>query len=110
MFYRLRREDGTASEFSGGSLVDSDGITTRRLGASDVEATALGGWTSPETGVRYPIRWRLRVPSASLDLAIEPYIPNQELTLSARYWEGAVRASPAAGGSEAEGYLELAGY
>jgi len=110
MFYRLRREDGTASEFSSGSLVDSDGITTRRLGASDVEATALGGWTSPETGVRYPVRWRLRVPSASLDLAIEPYIPNQELTLSARYWEGAVRAAPADGGPEAEGYLELAGY
>jgi predicted secreted hydrolase len=110
MFYRLRRDDGGASEFSGGSLVDSDGVTTRRLAAGDVETTVLGWWTSPETTVRYPIRWRLRVPSAGLDLVIEPYIPNQELKLSVRYWEGAVRAAPASGGPEGEGYLELAGY
>jgi predicted secreted hydrolase len=110
MFYRLRRADGSASEFSGGSLVDADGVTTRRLGAGDVETTALGWWTSPETAVRYPVRWRLRIPSAALDFVIEPYIPNQELKLSVRYWEGAVRALPASGGPEAEGYLELAGY
>jgi predicted secreted hydrolase len=113
MFYRLRQEDGSASELSGGSLVESDGITTRPLRARDVEATALGWWTSPETAVRYPIRWRLRVPSVDLDLELEPYLPNQELVLSVRYWEGAVRAVRASlrdGEPEAEGYLELAGY
>ncbi|HEX5047839.1 MAG TPA: lipocalin-like domain-containing protein [Gammaproteobacteria bacterium] len=110
MFYRLRRSDGSASEFSGGSLVESDGITRRRLHAADVDAEALGWWTSPQTAVRYPIRWRLRVPSAGVDLDVEPYIPNQELVLSVRYWEGAVGASGAGGEPEAEGYLELAGY
>jgi predicted secreted hydrolase len=110
MFYRLRRNDGSASEFSGGSLVESDGITTQRLRAGDVDTKALGWWTSPQTAVRYPTRWRLRVPSAGVDLEVEPYIPNQELVLSVRYWEGAVRASGGSGEPEAEGYLELAGY
>lgn len=110
MFYRLRRDDGSASEFSGGSLVESDGTTTRRLRASDVDAEAVSWWTSPETAVRYPVRWRLRVPGAGIDLDVEPYIPNQELVLSVRYWEGAVRASLADGATGGEGYLELAGY
>jgi len=110
MFYRLRRGDGSASEFSGGSLVEADRVATRRLRADDVDATALGWWTSQATGARYPIRWQLRVPSAGINLYLEPYIPNQELVLSVRYWEGAVRASSANGELAAEGYLELAGY
>jgi predicted secreted hydrolase len=109
MFYRLRREDGSASEFSGGSLVDSNG-GTRRLTANDVDAEPLDWWTSPETAVRYPVSWRLRAPSAGLDLMVEPYIPNQELVLSVRYWEGAVTVSSPKGGAAGEGYLELAGY
>jgi predicted secreted hydrolase len=109
MFYRLRRSDGARSEFSGGTLVEASGMI-RRLRADDVELTELGSWTSPVTAVRYPVRWRLRVPGAGLDLEVEPYIPNQELVLSVRYWEGAVRAVSREGGGGGDGYLELAGY
>jgi predicted secreted hydrolase len=111
MFYRLRNVDGSATPFSGGSLVDADGAQVA-LGSGDVVLSALGEWTSPQTAVRYPVRWRLEVPSAGIALDIEPYIPNQELNLSVRYWEGAVHGVGRVSAQElrAEGYLELAGY
>jgi predicted secreted hydrolase len=110
MFYRLRTANGAASPFSGGSLVSPDGARTR-LGADEVEVVPVGYWTS-ETGVRYPVSWRLTAPKAGIALEIEPYLANQELDLSVRYWEGAVRAvgTGPEGALSAQGYLELAGY
>ena len=111
MFYRLRSVDGEATGFSGGTLVDADGRRTR-LAASDVLLTPLGYWTSPASGARYPVVWRLDAARAGLSLDIEPYLENQELDLSVRYWEGAVRARGDGPGGPltAQGYLELAGY
>ena len=111
MFYRLRGVDGSTSPFSGGSLTDAAGRTTR-LGAADVVVEPMREWTSPATRVRYPVAWRLRLPRAELELTIEPRRDDQELDLSVRYWEGAVSVSGAAAGGEIRGvgYLELAGY
>jgi predicted secreted hydrolase len=52
------------------------------------------------------------VPSAQIELEIEPYLHDQEVDLSVRYWEGAVRAIGTAEDEplSANGYLELAGY
>lgn len=110
MFYRLRTAGGTASSFSGGTLVSVDGVRTR-LAASDVEVAPVGYWTSV-TGVRYPTEWRLSASKVGIVLEIKPYLENQELDLSVRYWEGAVHAegTGSAGPLRAEGYLELAGY
>ena len=111
MFYRLRTTSGEATPFSGGTLVSSDGRRTR-LAASDVVLTPQEHWTSPATGVRYPVAWRLVVPNEGISLEVSPYLLDQELDLSVRYWEGAVRGagrSPA-GSVSAQGYLELAGY
>jgi len=112
MFYRLRRRDGTADAFSGGMLVDGTG-QRRRLARDDVELTPIDYWTSPLRGTRYPITWRLKVPSAKLALELRPYLPNQELNLSVRYWEGAVSGGGTGADGRnvmADGYLELAGY
>lgn len=112
MFYRLRRRDGTADAFTGGMLVDGAGHG-RRLGRDDVELTPIDYWTSPLRGTRYPIAWRFKVPSARLALELRPYVPNQELNLSVRYWEGAVNGAgtgPDGTRLTADGYLELAGY
>ncbi len=111
MFYRLRRADGSASPFSGGSLVDADGTRTR-LASTDVEVTASEWWESPQTRVRYPVAWRLGVPGAGITLELKPYREDQEVNLSVRYWEGAVEGSGRGGGAAltVEGYLELAGY
>lgn len=111
MYYQLRRRDGTAGPFSQGMLV-SIGGAGRRLTAKDVRLDVEDSWQSPRTGVQYPSRWRLRVPQAQLDLTIEPYLANQELDLSVRYWEGAVHAHGSAQEQpiSASGYVELVGY
>jgi predicted secreted hydrolase len=111
MFYRLRTADGQASPFSSGSLISADGSRTALL-SSDVTLVATDHWTSEATGARYPIGWRLTLPRENLTLDIEPYLENQELDLSVRYWEGAVQATGrgAGGALTAQGYLELAGY
>jgi predicted secreted hydrolase len=111
MFYRLRTARGTASPFSGGTLVSADGAKIR-LRASDVEVAPIAYWTSAATLVRYPVAWRLTIPSAGISLEISPYLESQELDLSVRYWEGAIRAEGAGptGPLSGQGYLELAGY
>lgn len=111
MFYQLRRRDGTADPASGGTLVAADGAS-RRIALQDVALEPLDHWKSPESGGRYPARWRLRVPSAGLDLEIRPRLADQELDTSFRYWEGSVTVAGTAQGEpiEGSGYVELTGY
>jgi predicted secreted hydrolase len=111
MFYRLRTGSGESSPFSGGTWVRPDGGRIA-LAAGDVSLTVREYWQSSATGSRYPIAWRFRVPSANLDLELRPYLQGQELDLSVRYWEGAVRGDGEGsdGKVTAEGYLELTGY
>jgi len=67
----------------------------------------LRTWTSPRTGVEYPVSMQVN------DLRLEPLMDDQELDARASvgtiYWEGAVRAFR---GTEevGRGYLELTGY
>jgi predicted secreted hydrolase len=111
MFYRLRRADGSTDAMSGGSLVEPDG-SARRLTAGEVTVTPLATWQSPRTGARYPSSIRVTVPGAGIDLRVTPLLDDQELDLSFRYWEGAVRArgEPGSSASSGRGYLELTGY
>lgn len=111
MLYRLRRADGSADRFSGGSLVGADG-SSRRLGLDDFRIEALDTWTSPRGGTRYPSRWRVSLPRERLDLEVIPRLADQELALAVRYWEGAVMASGRAAGRPVTGvgYVELVGY
>jgi predicted secreted hydrolase len=111
MYYRLRRRDGTADPWSGGSLVDAAG-GVRPLARDDVRVEPRGAWTSPRSGVRYPSGWRMTVPSADLVLDIAPRLADQELDVGTRYWEGAVAARGTAGGRAVagHGYVELVGY
>jgi predicted secreted hydrolase len=111
MFYQLRREDGSADPFSKGTLVDPAG-TARVLRVGDVGVEVLGEWRSPGDGTRYPAWWRLRVPPADLDLEVRPLLPDQELHLTVRYWEGAVQVRGTRSGRPVagRGYVELTGY
>ncbi len=111
MFYRLRGQDGATSPFSGGAILAADGTRTR-LGADDVSLEPTRHWTSPATGVRYPVAWQMAIPSAGLALEIRPRMDDQELDLSVRYWEGAVTVTGRTAGTPIGGlgYLELAGY
>jgi predicted secreted hydrolase len=111
MLYRLRQTDGKSSAYSGGSLVETDGTTTR-LRRADVEFEPTESWTSPRTHVRYAVAWRISIPAEGMTLSIEPLVRDQEINLSVRYWEGAVRVTGRAreGALTGQGYLELAGY
>ncbi len=77
-----------------------------------VSQPKIGQWRSPLDGAQYPSGWWLEVPSRSLDLEIRPLIPDQELQLTFRYWEGAVvvRGRGSEGPVEGKGYVELTGY
>ena len=105
MLYQLRRTDGSTDPLSSGSLVSANGEKTE-LDAADYTLEPLATWTSPRGGT-YPTRWRVRIPSEDLDLTIEAVLPDQELPVSVRYWEGAVDVTGSASGV---GYLEMTGY
>lgn len=111
MLYRLRQRDGAISPASQGTLVAADGAT-RAFDRDAVEILVLDHWVSPRGGVRYPARWRLRVPAAGLELVVTPLLQDQELDLAVRYWEGAVRVEGTAEGRPlgGAGYVELVGY
>ena len=52
----------------------------------------LEHWTDSD-GILYPSRWRLVVPTAGLDVTVQPVLADQELATSPKYWEGAVDVS-----------------
>ncbi|HEX5421047.1 MAG TPA: lipocalin-like domain-containing protein, partial [Gammaproteobacteria bacterium] len=73
MFYRLRRRNGSASPFSGGSLIDAGGQRLS-LDESDVQLEPLEYWTSNKSGARYPVAWRVSIPKQALTLTVRPYL------------------------------------
>ena len=111
MYYRLRSEQGNSSPYSAGSLVEADG---RRIALSpdQVSLTILEHWRSPASGVQYPVSWEIAIPAEQIQLEIQPLIPQQELDLTVRYWEGAVIATGTGSsqGLSGRGYVELTGY
>jgi predicted secreted hydrolase len=111
MFFQIRREDGSLEPASGGTLVEIDG-STRRLAMADVEIDVLATWRSPDTGGVYPARWQVRIPTADIDIAVEPRIAAQEMLLFFVYWEGAVQVSGRSGGLPVSGvgFVEMTGY
>ncbi len=122
MVYRLRGLDGSTDPLSKGVLVAPDGSSTP-VTSDDFALEVLETWESPIDGATYPSTWRVRVPSADLDLRVRPLLRDQEMDVTVRYWEGAVEVLPAepasttatrgdAGAREpiGRGYVELTGY
>jgi predicted secreted hydrolase len=111
MHYQLRRQDGSADPFSAGISIPAQGAPVR-LSRDDVRIEVLDTWRSPHSGATYPARWRLSVPSLPLTLEIVPAQADQELPVTVRYWEGAVRIQGSRAGQPVtgRGYVELTGY
>jgi predicted secreted hydrolase len=109
MAFQIRALDGT-SRWAGGTLRTGAGIT-QILKPEDVNFRAGRRWTSPRTGIIYPVEWTVRADGKELRLA--PLFADQEndtrLSTGAIYWEGAVRAFDN-NGEVGRGYLELTGY
>jgi predicted secreted hydrolase len=111
MLYRLRNTDETMNTFSTGTLMSRDGSTVQ-LDPDAVRYEILRRWSSPASGVTYPVEWRVSIPDQALELRVVALIENQEFNLGLRYWEGAVEVSGISGNDDVSGvgYLELAGY
>jgi predicted secreted hydrolase len=112
MLYRLRQKDGSVTPQSSGSLVDPRGRVTY-LPASGFSTEVTGSWKSPHTSANYPSGWRVRVPSANVDVLLRPVLDDQELANpgSVSYWEGAVDViDPLTARPIGAGYVELTGY
>jgi predicted secreted hydrolase len=109
MAFRIRGLNG-AARWAGGSLRSGDG-RMQILESPDVRFDADREWTSPRTGVKYPVQWRVTAGSRKFEL--RPFLDDQEndtrLSTGAIYWEGAVRAYEQ-GQLVGRGYLELTGY
>ena len=113
MAYVLRQKDGSITAESAGSLIAPDG-SVRYLPRGAFTVVSTGTWKSPHTGATYPSGWRLQVPSAKIDIALQPTVSDQELAVTSggvSYWEGAVAATAAATARAlGVGYVELTGY
>ncbi len=108
MFYRLRRHDGTTDVHSRGVWVNPKG-DVRPLMADEVTLEVRDTWISPHTGDRYPSHWFIKIPTLKAELHVTPLLPDQEMRLSVRYWEGAVAVTGQRVGQaiQGRGYLEM---
>ncbi len=115
MLYRLRKGDGGAHSASSGTIVNPLGEAVS-LRAEDFSLSPLDHWKSPNTGARYPVRWRLDIPSLGMTLDVSAPVAAQEMrtgrSTGVVYWEGSVMATGIAGEKpvQGRGYLEMTGY
>jgi predicted secreted hydrolase len=109
MAFRIRDVQG-AAHWAGGTLRSADG-KVQVFSPEQVSFTPLRNWSSPRTGIAYPVAWRVSVRDRSFELA--PLMDDQEndtrLSTGAIYWEGAVRVREH-DHEAGRGYLELTGY
>ncbi len=111
MLFQIRDREGRADSVSG-TWMSSDGAT-RPLEFNEIEMTPGRIWTSPKTGGRYPVEWKLSLPSLGLELSAKTPLDSQELTFGPlNYWEGAIEVSGRGPGGRVSGrgYLEMTGY
>lgn len=97
MLFEIRRKDGSIDPYSSGTFIDAHGAT-RHLRRKDFSLQPLSSWQ------KYPVEWRIRVPSLAVDITCRPVLRNQKLR---QYWEGAVNYG---GTQTGVGYLEMTGY
>ncbi len=115
MLYRLRTKAGQVSPYSSGTYVDSHG-DAHFLNSSQFSVSPGGVWQSAASGARYPLEWKIVVPSVKLELTQKTTLNNQELfsgnRLAPTYWEGAVtyQGQIHSEAIRGVGYLEMTGY
>lgn len=107
MLYELFDREGI-SVMTAGTVSDARGNAVP-LKAADVSLTPARRWTSPHTGVDYPVEWRVKLPAGTFE--VKPFIVDSEFdsreTTRNIYWEGAVKV---AGTQAGQGFVELSGY
>ena len=108
MFYQLRKNDGTSDPFSHAVEINKDG-TKAEIPLQMLELD-IDRWWRSKAGARYPISGTITRKDTDETIVYRPLIDDQELNLTVRYWEGAIKLTDKAGQSIGRGYLELTGY
>jgi predicted secreted hydrolase len=110
VYFQLRYKDGSPYPYNEGLIVDAEGNTIR-LGTNEIPLKATKTWQSPLGGV-YPIEWQAEIIPLGKTVIIGALVPEQELDLSTRYWEGAVNIYDKEDPAKiiGTGYMELTGY
>jgi predicted secreted hydrolase len=86
--FQMRRKDGTR-DWAGGSL-RTPGQPDRSFAPEEITMTPLRHWTSPATGARWPVAWRLQSPAGDLQLqaAFDAQEVDARRSSGLAYWEG----------------------
>ncbi len=109
MLYRFRDEEGNPVEqYQLGTYIDEKG---NRLVFKDFQADPLGHfWIVTDSSGKYPLRWRVRVPSLGIDVTIDATTEDQFFWLDKRHlvWEGVCRIT--SGNKKGYCFLEMVGY
>lgn len=107
----LRRADGSALWAGGSHRAGTPGAAARNFAPGEVSFSPGRVWTSPATGGRYPLDWRISTPVGRFELAA--LLDEQELdsraSSGAVYWEGLAELRDSAGRRAGLGYLEMTG-
>lgn len=117
MAFRLRRRDGSSAWSActlrrpGAEPQTFEGLDAARF--TPLADAAHGAWTSPATGARYPVHWRIDTPFGGFE--VRTLLDAQELDSRAGtgsvYWEGLSELLDGANGRHLGwGYLEMTGY
>ncbi len=111
MLFQIRQADGSIEPMASGTLVEPDG-SLRHLTRDQFNIQVLSRWASQRSGATYPSRWAVSIPSADVQLTIEPLTADQEMRVSLVYWEGAVKISGRSNGKPVggKGFVEMTGY
>jgi predicted secreted hydrolase len=116
MIFQLRRADGSIDPHSSGTLVEKDGRVVPVTWDTGFRLEPGRVWTSPKSGAKYPVEWKIRLTGVGEDLVVAAALDDQELrtdqSTGVTYWEGAIDARTTSGGHQVKGrgYLEMTGY
>ncbi len=113
MAFILHRPDGKIDPYSSGTLVRPDG-SIYRFTRDAFSVKELAYWKSPRSDGKYPVKWRITLPSENIDLELSAVMPNQELITKythINYWEGEMAVYGKYNGKDAKGkgYVEITG-
>jgi predicted secreted hydrolase len=114
--YRIERARGGGHGRCGGVYVSPSGVGVP-LDSDQVRFYAMGAdrWRSPKSNVRYPVAWRIEIPSLMFSLRVTTRVPSQELPVAGTHgfslWRGSVEADGRRGNQKVvgAGFLEVTG-
>ncbi len=102
MGFRLRQTDG--AHFTSATWIAANGQPDA-ISNGELSLTPLTTVSVADREI--PIRWRVQLPSRSVDVEIDALNPQAWMATSIPYWEGPVEIS---GSRSGKGYLEMTGY